>query len=40
MIQLETLVAEPWADWGLVDCGNGQKLERYGPMQIPYEVAG
>ena len=27
---LTTIVAEPWADWGLIDCGNGQKLERYG----------
>ena len=25
-----TLVAEPWADYGLVDSGNGRKLERYG----------
>jgi 23S rRNA (cytosine1962-C5)-methyltransferase len=27
---LSTLVAEPWADYGLVDSGNGRKLERYG----------
>ena len=27
---LETLVAEPWADYGLVDSGHGRKLERYG----------
>jgi 23S rRNA (cytosine1962-C5)-methyltransferase len=26
----ETLVAEPWADYGLVDSGDGRKLERYG----------
>jgi 23S rRNA (cytosine1962-C5)-methyltransferase len=32
--ELVTLVAEPWADWGLVDCGNGQKLERYGPYMV------
>jgi 23S rRNA (cytosine1962-C5)-methyltransferase len=32
--QLETLVAEPWDDWGLIDCGNGQKLERYGPFKV------
>jgi len=32
--ELTTLVAEPWADWGLVDCGNGQKLERYGPVTV------
>ncbi len=32
--ELTTLVAEPWDDWGLVDCGNGQKLERYGPVTV------
>jgi 23S rRNA (cytosine1962-C5)-methyltransferase len=26
----QLLVAEPWADYGLVDSGNGRKLERYG----------
>jgi len=31
---LTTLVAEPWHDWGLVDCGNGQKLERYGTVTV------
>jgi 23S rRNA (cytosine1962-C5)-methyltransferase len=31
---LTTIVAEPWADWGLVDCGNGQKLERYGSIKV------
>jgi 23S rRNA (cytosine1962-C5)-methyltransferase len=31
---LVTIIAEPWADWGLVDCGNGQKLERYGPFIV------
>ena len=31
---LKTLVAEPWDDWGLVDCGNGQKLERYGTVTV------
>ncbi|HTH28921.1 MAG TPA: class I SAM-dependent methyltransferase, partial [Sphingobium sp.] len=25
-----TLIAEPWADYGLIDSGNGRKLERYG----------
>jgi 23S rRNA (cytosine1962-C5)-methyltransferase len=25
-----TLIAEPWADYGLVDSGHGRKLERYG----------
>ena len=38
---LQTLVAEPWADWGLIDCGGGQKLERYGPYQgRPARAAG
>jgi 23S rRNA (cytosine1962-C5)-methyltransferase len=31
---LMTIVAEPWADWGLLDCGNGQKFERYGPVTV------
>ena len=30
MSDLATIIAEPWDDWGLIDCGNGQKLERYG----------
>ena len=34
MTQLQTLVAEPWSDWGLIDCGNGQKLERYGKFRV------
>ena len=34
MTNLATIVAEPWADWGLIDCGNGQKLERYGPVRV------
>jgi 23S rRNA (cytosine1962-C5)-methyltransferase len=29
-VRLDTLVGEPWADYGLVDSGNGRKLERYG----------
>ncbi|MBB6123298.1 class I SAM-dependent methyltransferase [Sphingobium subterraneum] len=29
---LGTLVGEPWADYGLIDSGNGRKLERYGPL--------
>jgi 23S rRNA (cytosine1962-C5)-methyltransferase len=32
--ELQTIVAEPWADWGLIDCGNGQKLERYGAYRV------
>jgi 23S rRNA (cytosine1962-C5)-methyltransferase len=31
---LTTIAAEPWDDWGLVDCGNGQKLERYGSIKV------
>ena len=31
---LETLIAEPWADYGLVDSGNGRKLERYGRFRF------
>jgi 23S rRNA (cytosine1962-C5)-methyltransferase len=31
---LITIVAEPWPDWGLIDCGNGQKLERYGAIRV------
>jgi len=31
---LQTIIAEPWTDWGLIDCGNGQKLERYGPYRV------
>lgn len=34
MTDLQTLVAEPWSDWGLIDCGNGQKLERYGKFRV------
>ena len=34
MSELKTLVAEPWADWGLLDSGHGRKLERYGPVRV------
>ena len=34
MTNLITLVAEPWDDWGLIDSGNGQKLERYGKIRV------
>ena len=34
MNPLTTLIAEPWDDWGLVDSGGGQKLERYGPVTV------
>ena len=29
-MELQTLIGEPWPDYGLVDSGNGRKLERYG----------
>jgi 23S rRNA (cytosine1962-C5)-methyltransferase len=29
-----TLIGEPWADYGLIDCGDGRKLERYGPHRF------
>ncbi|MFP5330096.1 MAG: class I SAM-dependent methyltransferase [Alphaproteobacteria bacterium] len=32
--ELITLVADPWPDWGLIDCGDGRKLERYGPVRV------
>ena len=34
MSDLVTIVTEPWDDWGLVDSGDGQKLERYGPFTV------
>ena len=34
MNDLRTLVAEPWADWALIDCGEGRKLERYGDVTV------
>ena len=34
MSDLKTIIAEPWADWGLIDSGNGRKLERYGPVKV------
>ena len=34
MTGLTTIVAEPWPDWALLDCGGGQKLERYGPVTV------
>ncbi|MEA3048874.1 MAG: rRNA (cytosine1962-C5)-methyltransferase [Sphingomonadales bacterium] len=33
-MNLATLVAEPWSDYGLVDSGGGRKLERYGPYRF------
>ena len=29
-----TLVGESWPDYGLMDCGHGRKLERYGPYSF------
>jgi 23S rRNA (cytosine1962-C5)-methyltransferase len=34
VVPLSTLIGEPWADHGLVDCGDGRKLERYGPHRF------
>ena len=34
MADLQTLIAEPWADYGLVDSGHGRKLERYGRFRF------
>ncbi len=34
LADLQTIVAEPWDDWGLVDSGHGRKLERYGPVHV------
>lgn len=33
-MSLSTLVAEPWADYGLLDSGHGRKLERYGAYRF------
>lgn len=33
-MSLSTLVAEPWSHYGLMDSGNGRKLERYGPYSF------
>lgn len=29
-----TLIGEAWSDYGLIDCGHGRKLERYGPHRF------
>lgn len=31
---LSTLIAGPWADYGLIDSGHGRKLERYGRFRF------
>jgi 23S rRNA (cytosine1962-C5)-methyltransferase len=33
-MQLDTLIGEPWADYGLIDSGHGRKLERYGRFRF------
>ncbi|QIK78935.1 class I SAM-dependent rRNA methyltransferase [Sphingomonas piscis] len=34
MSALSTIIAEPWADYGLIDCGDGRKYERYGDVRV------
>ncbi len=33
-MDLRTIVSEPWADYALLDTGDGRKLERYGPHRL------
>jgi 23S rRNA (cytosine1962-C5)-methyltransferase len=33
-MKLDTLIGEPWADYGLIDSGHGKKLERYGRFRF------
>ncbi|MEO6247770.1 MAG: class I SAM-dependent methyltransferase [Sphingomicrobium sp.] len=33
-MDLTTIIAEPWADFGLIDSGHGRKYERYGPVRV------
>lgn len=33
-MNLDTLIGEPWADYGLIDSGHGRKLERYGRFRF------
>lgn len=33
-MKLTALVGEPWSDYGLIDSGQGQKFERYGPYRF------
>lgn len=33
-MNLVTLTGEPWRDYGLLDCGHGRKLERYGAYRF------
>ncbi|MEQ7874229.1 class I SAM-dependent methyltransferase [Sphingomonas sp. ASV193] len=34
LAELQTIVAEPWADFGLIDSGAGRKYERYGAVRV------
>jgi 23S rRNA (cytosine1962-C5)-methyltransferase len=33
-VKLQTLIGEPWPDYGLIDSGRGRKLERYGRFRF------
>lgn len=33
-MELATLIGEPWSDYGLIDSGDGRKLERYGRFRF------
>jgi len=33
-VNLQTLIGEPWPDYGLIDSGHGRKLERYGRFRF------
>ena len=33
-MQLQTLIGDPWPDYGLLDSGDGRKLERYGRFRF------
>ena len=33
-MELKTLIGEPWSDYGLLDSGDGRKLERYGRFRF------
>ena len=33
-MKLQTLIGEPWPDYGLIDSGHGRKLERYGRFRF------
>ncbi len=32
--QLELITSPDWSDYALIDSGNGQKLEQFGPYQL------